>query len=54
MTAAPTERPIMPEVPSLRALDRRTIGIIIVIICGLGLVIVVGLKGPGSSDNNRE
>jgi len=54
LTAAPTERPIMPEVPSLRALDRRTIGIIIVIICGLGLVIVVGLKGPGSSDNNRE
>ena len=54
MTPTPTERPIMPEVPSLRTLDRRTLGIIIVIICGLGLVIVVGLKGPGSSGNNRD
>ena len=54
MTLTPTERPIMPEVPSLRTLDRRTLGIIIVVICGLGLVIVVGLKGPGASGNSRD
>jgi LysM repeat protein len=40
LSLTPTEKPILPNVPSLQTLNRRSIGIGIVIVCGLGLLIL--------------
>ncbi|MDZ4159007.1 MAG: LysM peptidoglycan-binding domain-containing protein [Anaerolineaceae bacterium] len=48
-TATLTPRPFFPEVPALQGMDRRTLGIVITIICGLGLLIAVtvGMRKKG-------
>ncbi len=48
-TATATPRPFFPNVPSLAGMERRTIGIIITIICGLGLLLAtaIGMRKKG-------
>jgi uncharacterized protein YkwD len=41
ITVTPTNKPILPEVSVLRSLDRRTIGIGIIVVCGLGLLMII-------------
>jgi hypothetical protein len=40
-TITPTEKPLLPEVTVLQDLDRRTIGIGIIVVCGLGLLTII-------------
>lgn len=48
-TATATPRPFFPEVPSLAGMERRTLGIVIIVICGLGLLVavVIGMRKKG-------
>jgi LysM repeat protein len=41
VTITPTEKPLLPEVTVLQDLDRRTIGIGIIVVCGLGLLTII-------------
>jgi LysM repeat protein len=41
ITATPTNKPILPENSFLQSLDRRTIGIGIIVLCGLGLLMIL-------------
>jgi LysM repeat protein len=41
ITVTPTNKPILPEGSFLQSLDRRTIGIGIIVLCGLGLLMIL-------------
>jgi LysM repeat protein len=41
MTVTPTEKALLPEVDLLQSLDRRTIGIGIIVVCALGLLTII-------------
>jgi LysM repeat protein len=41
ITATPTQKPLLPEIDVLQSLDRRTIGIGIIVVCALGLLTLI-------------
>jgi hypothetical protein len=41
ITATPTVKPLLPEISLLQSIDRRSIGIGIIIVCGLGLLMIL-------------
>jgi len=44
LTPTATEQPLLPEIPAIKGLDRRTLGIAIITVCGLGLAaMIIGL-----------
>ena len=40
-TPTATEKPLLPEIPAIKALDRQTLGIAIIAVCGLGLAAMI-------------
>jgi LysM repeat protein len=41
VTTTPTEKPLLPEIGLLQSFDRRTMGIGIIAVCGLGLLMII-------------
>jgi len=52
VTITPTEQPLLPEMDFLSSLDRRTVGIGIIVVCALGLLTIIAssLKRKSKTD----
>jgi hypothetical protein len=51
VTQTATSKPLLPEIPALKN-DRRTIGLVIIVVCGLGLLLVISASGSKGKDKN--